>query len=200
MLDRLFWVGSLTLFAGFIMVLIAHGAIPDLQAEAQTDTRHASLPPNAEQVLVWKSGPFNLGCISDIAENDILFVFYRDVEHFYSTQYFWDAKDTTGTTEGAFKKSGSNHPSARFHILDSGINGSSWYTYGVAYGSICPDASPIFDFKVAGNCDGSTITVETSDYRINMTQIVKPHAAINYHVWCGFIPDAPVGTLNNKIF
>ena len=21
-----------------------------------------------------------------------------------------------------------------------------------------------------------------------------------YQVWCGFIPDAPIGTLNNKIF
>ena len=185
-----------------VIFVLALSALPLVyMIEAQMDTRHASLPPNAEQVLVWKSGTLELGCPPERDQN-LNFIFYRDVEHTYSTKYFWDTADTTGTTEGGFKKTSrsSSGPNAYFHILDSGINGSNWYAYGVAYGSLCSDTSPIFDFKVAGNCDGSTITVETSDYRINMTQVVKPHAANNYHVWCGFIPDAPIGTLNNKIF
>ena len=171
-------------------------------AEAQTDTRHASLPPDAEQVLIWKSGYFNMGCNANIERNEIYLLFYHDVDHPHSRTYFWDSEGAGTQTGGIKVRGASTHdPSTYFQILDSGINGSDWYVYGIAFGrALCPDRPQIIDFKIGGNCDGSTITMQTSDYRTNMTQIIKPHPTSNYDVWCGYIPDAPIGTLGNKIF
>lgn len=171
-------------------------------AEAQTDTRHASLPPDAEQVLIWKSGHFNLSCTTSEDRHNIQFVFYRDIEHNYRTDYFTEVAGHPGPTREGILQNLERSAEMHFQLLDTGINGSNWYAYGLAYGNpLCSGGGErMFDFKVAGNCDGSTITVQTSDGFTNMTQATKSEPRNNYDVWCGFIPDAPIGTLGNKIF
>ena len=196
----MFWVASLTLFAGFIMVLIAHGAIPDLRAEAQVDTRHATFPPGAEKVLVWHGGTFEMTCAeSSVAKKSLTI---RHEKEAGNAGYFvLDGRDIETSYAGRLSIEQSSR-TADLHFLKTDINNTVWKSYGVAYTTspLCEGGTDIFDFSVRGACDGSSINVTMSGpSKIVMSSKVSEHSGANYRVWCGYIPD-DLDSVGNKIF
>ena len=195
MLDRMFWVGSLVLFAGFIMVLIAHGAIPDLRAEAQEDTRHATFPPDADRILIWNAGHFEVTCTGEDRKR------WGTITHGsgpYNKFLVMDFRDNSTDYIGNINVINRH---AQFHILATELNNTDWRSYGVAHAaaSICPGGDEIFDFAIDGKCDGSAISIKTSDSTVTFTPRVSSDPAYQYYAWCGYIPD-DLDRLNNKIF
>ena len=193
MLDRMFWVGSLVLFAGFIMVLIAHGAIPDLRAEAQEDTRHATFPPGADRVLIWQAGHFEFVCPGESQKKIFTFTHGETREFFMK-----DFRDNSTNDSGNINIGGRG---TQFHILATEMNNTDWRSYGVAHAFYppCTGGSEIFDFTIGGKCDGTSISFKTSDSTITATPRVTSEPSYQYRVWCGYIPD-DLDRLNNKIF
>ena len=168
--------------------------------EAQEDTRHSTFPPNAHKVLVWDAGQFDVTCADSQRESrTATFTHLREP---LNNEYFViDLNDTETTHVGFIRVGSGGSSSPQFHLFGTEINSTAWVSYGVAYNThpICTGGEEIFDFSITGTCDGSSISVSTSDPKIVMTQTTSTDPGRQYHAWCGYIPD-DLDRLNNKIF
>ena len=185
-------------------ILIGTGTL--LAADAQTDTRQATFPPDADKVLVWHSGSFEISCTNtpDYTKRIAAFEHYSsDPDHGDEIGYFIaDHRDPDDLeSAGTFKFTNLYTGSPRFHILATEVNNTTWQSYGVMYGgAICSEGGDsIIDFTLTGTCDGSNIYLETSEPLIEAIQKNGTNPSANYHAWCGYIPD-DLDRLNNKIF
>lgn len=183
-------------------ILIGTGTL--LAADAQTDSRQATFPPDADKVLVWHSGGLEVSCTNtpDYTKREATFEHYSDSDHDDNIKYFVaDHRDPDNLAgAGNFKFAGSYSSSQKFHILATEVNNTAWQSYGVIYGSaLCTGGASIIDFTLTGTCDGSKITLKTSEPLLNVVQKNGSSSSENYHAWCGYIPD-DLDRLNNKIF
>ena len=192
------WIAGICAVLAIVLAVAGYVTV-----EAQMDSRSASLPPDADWVLAYKTGYFDVSCITHHdPPRDLRLEFHTNLDYPIIHDYFWESKRDGGEIKsGAMYKAGERNPRTYFQIMNTGINGSNWYSYGVAYSEypICTGGANIFDFELRGSCDGSTITMETSDRLLNMTQYTHTEHSSNYDAWCGYVPN-PLGTLNNKIF
>ena len=162
--------------------------------EAQEDTRHSTFPPNADRILMWHSGDFELTCTDAPRNAKRTASFHHDN---YADYFVFDPREAEISQSGIISK-GSSNP--HFQIFKTEINNTAWKSYGVAYGyTMCLGGDEIFDFTLTGKCDGSNISVKTSDPLISLIQKNGTDPSNNYHAWCGYIPD-DLDRLNNKIF
>ena len=190
MLDRLFWISSVSLVIAVVLALAAHSTY----VEAQEDTRQATFPPAADKILMWHSGDFELIC-TDRPDRKLTATFQHDN---YADYFVFDPRENETSKDGRISTNA--HAKPYFQIFKTEINNTAWKSYGVAYGySMCSGGAQIFDFTLTGKCDGSNISVKTSDPLISLSQKNGTDPSHNYHAWCGYIPDDP-DTLNNKIF